>query len=101
MANLGGGLLHFGGLIGELGRLVVPQQELRDLERLLAGFPGKGNRGFYRELQRPLHTRGEALKRVSQQPAVLIPHEGRAMSRKKVSSITGGGSGMTGRSGMV
>ena len=47
------------------------------------GFPGKGNRGFYRELQRPLHTRGEALKRVSQQPAVLITHEGRAMSREK------------------
>jgi hypothetical protein len=42
---------------------VAPQQELRDLERLLAGFPGKDSRGFYREPQRPLLTRGAALKR--------------------------------------
>jgi hypothetical protein len=49
--KLGGwSLLH--GFSGELGRLVVPQQELSDLERLLAGFPGKGNRGFYREQSR-------------------------------------------------
>ena len=61
---------------------MAPQQELRDLERIFSGFPDKGNRGFYRELQ-PLVTKRAALKRVSQQPAVLIAHEGRAMLRKK------------------
>jgi hypothetical protein len=61
---------------------MAPQQELSDLKRIFSGFPDKGNRGFYRELQ-PFVTKRAALKWVSQPPPVLITHERRAMLRKK------------------
>jgi hypothetical protein len=57
---------------------MAPQQKLRDLEQILPGFPGKVG-----EVKASLLTKAAALKRVSQQPAVFIAHEGGAMLRKK------------------
>ena len=75
MANLAGGVCRAEILGGSWSR----SKSWSESSRV---SPTSENRGFYLEVERPFVTKGAAL-RVSQQPVVLIPHQGCAMLRKQ------------------
>ncbi len=88
MANLAGGVCR----AEILGGLWSRSKSWSESSRV---SPTSENRGFYLEVERPFVTKGAAL-RVSQQPVVLIPHEGCAMLRKQGFINHRLGSGTTG-----